>query len=521
MYARIRACVERRISINSIINTEFMNRSNKVLRNVECDICIVGAGSAGMAAAYALKDTTHKVVVVDDNRMFGGTAVNGWVQTWIEGINPPYLEKILRRLGVSEADIKNSVLPPKVRRDKGQTKSGNLSIPALKLANIYKEDMDEASNIESLLGYTINSIHAKHQLGDGKWQVDEIFVSDLDTDNGIVIKANYFIDSTGDGVLCRLVSPHEGVDYFVGEDPYSRFKESLMPKASSDGTEKYDPKLLNEPSLFYEVQPMAADDEAILKEIKTVEVVEGQIIAPDYLTTDGYANRLLLNPMTGLGITGYDVLQSSDKKQFFQAVKKRHIEHWKYVKLSLIKNFNPSKHQETDFMRGYSYEQRKWNYTGRYAPMLGIRESYRINCDYMLRQDDLTKLIDSADLGRSIACGSHIIDFHVWRTIDREQVSYFNKYKIVPSGIPYDCLLPLSLNNVIVACRAFGASHIALAARRVNKDMAQLGWAAGLAIKQCLEKTLSGIRQVDVAQIQRESGFVENVKLLENIYIQD
>lgn len=500
------------------MDTEFESEKKNCLRNIKCDICIVGGGSAGMAAAYALKGTAYKVVIVDDNKMLGGTAVNGWVQTWIEGINPPYLVNILEQLGVSEADVNNSILPSKFRRDKEQTKSGNLSIPAYELANIYQKDMDEAQKIELLLGYALNSICTKHEVGDGKYQVDEIAVCDLSTNDTVQIRANFFIDSTGDGVLCRLVSSNEGVDYFVGEDPYSRFKESLMPKASAGESEIYDSKWLNEPSLFYDVQPEAEDDEAILKEVKTVAAVKGKIIAPGYLTTDGYANRLLLNPMTGLGVTGYDVLKACNKKEIYDEVVKRHVEHWKYVKLSLIKSFDSSIHKESDFMRGYSYEQRRWNYTGRYASMLGIRESYRINCDYMLRQDDLTKLIDSSDLGRNIACGSHIVDFHVWKTISRSEVGDFNQHKIVPSGIPYDCLLPLKLNNILIACRAFGASHIALSARRVNKDMAQLGWAAGFAVKQCLEKSLSDVRQVDVKQIQQESGFVKNVELLESLY---
>lgn len=498
------------------MNTEYLTPKDNSLKLIECDVCIVGAGSAGMAAAYALKDTVHKVVIVDDNKMLGGTAVNGWVQTWIEGVNPPYLIHILRRLNISEADINNSVLPPKFRKDK---KSGNLSIPSLTLANMYQEDLDKSSNIKKILGHSLSFIHKKQECEDGKWQVNEIVVCDLNTNDGILIRAEYFIDSTGDGVLCRMVSSNEGTDYFIGEDPYSRFKESLMPKSEAGGVEVFDRKSLNEPSLFYDVQPMAADDDVFLKRVKEVDLVDGEIVAPNYLTTDGYANRLLLNPMTGLGLTGYDVLKACDKEQIFEEVKKRHVEHWKYVKFSLIKSFNPSKHKETDFLRGYSYDQRKWNYTGKYAPMLGVRESFRINCDYMLRQDDLTKLIDSTDLGRNIACGSHNVDFHVWKTIDRGQVNDFNNHHVVPSGIPYDCLLPLKLNNVIVACRAFGASHIALAARRVNKDMAQLGWAAGWAMKQCLENSLLSVRHVDVSQIQQESGFIESVKLLESLYV--
>ena len=70
----------------------------------------------------------------------------------------------------------------------------------------------------------------------------------------------------------------------------------------------------------------------------------------------------------------------------------------------------------------------------------------------------------------------------------------------------------------MIACRAYGASHIALAARRLNKDMAQLGWAAGFAVRECMEGNLDDVRLVDVTQIQKKSGFKENVQRLMDKY---
>ena len=482
----------------------------------KCNVCIIGAGSAGIAAAYALRNTGHKVIIIDDNQMLGGTAVNGWVQTWIEGINPPYLANLLRRMGFSDNEIQESILPPRFKKN---SKSGCLSIPFRKLGNFYEQDMRDSENITLLLGYNIVEVCSKTKASNGKWSVNEITVCQIETGKELCICADYFIDSTGDGVLCRLVCPNEGKDYFIGEDPYSRFKETLMPIDKKNGVEIYDPTHLNEPSLFYEVQPNAKDDKEILDKVDTVMLENGNIIKPDYLSTDGYANRLFLNPMTGLGITGYDVVRATNKQTIYKEACKRHLEHWKYVKLSLMNTFDPCRHKESDFMRGYSFDQRNWNYTGQYAPMLGVRESYRINCDYMLRQVDLTIKISSVDLKRYIACGSHSVDFHTWKSIKREDVSRFNNENLVPSGIPYDCLLPIGLNNVLIACRAFGASHIALAARRVNKDMAQLGWAAGFAVKQCLDNTHVNLRNINVGYLQEESGFSENVKLLESLYI--
>jgi hypothetical protein len=57
--------------------------------------------------------------------------------------------------------------------------------------------------------------------------------------------------------------------------------------------------------------------------------------------------------------------------------------------------------------------------------------------------------------------------------------------------------LPKRFSNALIACRGFGASQIAASAARTNKLVAQLGWAAGNAVKYCMDtgknlKDLSG-----------------------------
>ena len=48
--------------------------------------------------------------------------------------------------------------------------------------------------------------------------------------------------------------------------------------------------------------------------------------------------------------------------------------------------------------------------------------------------------------------------------------------------------------------------------------MAQLGWAAGFAVRECMEGNLDDVRLVDVTQIQKKSGFKENVQRLMDKY---
>ena len=474
-----------------------------------CDICILGGGTAGMAAAYALADRpSGRVILVDDNEKLGGTAVCSWVGTWIEGITPPYLQRIMtEKFHISRKQIDDSLLPVAYGG-----KGGNIYLEADALAVRYKEDMDKAGNIQVFAGWRLEAItRIRNSRNDpGRMDIQEIELTHRRSGEVMRISASYFIDSTGDGVLCRLACPIEGEDYYLGEDPYERFEEGLMKgnKKPADRT------ALNEPSLFYKIAEEAPDDRWLLDRVKTVTIgANGEVVHPAYLTPDGYANKAFLNPMTGFGISGYDVVITPPDDLYRTAVS-RIEEHWKYIKLSLEKD--ACKHKDSDFFHGYLYGQRTWNYTKRYASKLGIRESYRIACDYMLRQSDLARLIDPDHLEHFIACGSHIIDFHVYGTLERQKVVDYNR-SVVPSGIPYESLCPQKLANTLIACRAYGASHIALAARRVNKDMAQLGWAAGFAMRQCLGSGKT-IRHVDIRKIQAESGFKAAVVQLRSIY---
>lgn len=88
----------------------------------KCDICIVGAGTAGMAAAYALMGSNYKVIIVEKSSNPGGTAVNAWVETWIPGINPPFLKEILKKISIIQMKLLKirsylRNLPEKARKD--------------------------------------------------------------------------------------------------------------------------------------------------------------------------------------------------------------------------------------------------------------------------------------------------------------------------------------------------------------------------------------------------------------------
>lgn len=44
-----------------------------------CDVCVVGGGSAGIGAALAAARAGADVIVIERNRMLGGTSTSGYV----------------------------------------------------------------------------------------------------------------------------------------------------------------------------------------------------------------------------------------------------------------------------------------------------------------------------------------------------------------------------------------------------------------------------------------------------------
>jgi hypothetical protein len=356
------------------------------------------------------------------------------------------------------------------------------------LAEKYAADIKADSNITLFTGYELIRIG---KTNNGR-NISNITITNVRNANDVMqINAHYFIDSSGDGILCRQA----GCKAYLGEDAYEDFQEDLMKG-------KPPKKIINEPSLFFKVKEQEA----------AIASTRGNSQNASFLY-DGYRDwfHAWINPMTGLGISGMDVVDNGTDKMYEKA---RSLigDFWDFIK----REYKRRKEARLA-LYGYTDDDLKYTPTGECAPMLGVRESYRIDCEYMLRQSDLSIKIQSADLKNFIACGSGGIDLHVKGSLDSTDIGEFNEKSLKPSGIPYNCLIPKTLDNVLVACRAYGASHIALSARRVNKDMAQLGWAAGHALRFCCKKNLDNTRKVDVAALQGQdyTGFSNSVKELE------
>jgi hypothetical protein len=108
------------------------------------------------------------------------------------------------------------------------------------------------------------------------------------------------------------------------------------------------------------------------------------------------------------------------------------------------------------------------------APRIGIRETVHVRCDYMLSEDDLIDGLPGQDHPDIIAISDHAMDRHGeggggCRELDQ------------PYGVPFRCLLPDGVSNVLVASMAAGFTPAAATSCRLSRTMMQLGQAAGTA----------------------------------------
>lgn len=127
------------------------------------------------------------------------------------------------------------------------------------------------------------------------------------------------------------------------------------------------------------------------------------------------------------------------------------------------------------------------------APLYGARESRRVVCDYSLTVQDVADGVQPND---TIAYGT-FNNIH-WLT-GQQGIRMFIQPKR-PFGIPYRCLIPKGIDNMLVAGRCY--SRVFMVRSTGMPVMMTFGEAAGAAAAIALKDNVD-IRSVDVGKIQK------------------
>lgn len=147
-----------------------------------------------------------------------------------------------------------------------------------------------------------------------------------------------------------------------------------------------------------------------------------------------------------------------------------------------------------DFLRS-NFEEFKDSTLISTGIQIGVRESRMIDGDYVLTKDDLLSCRIFED---TIAVCNYDIDIH---SPDGSGTSHYYFPNGKYYGIPYRCLIPKNVDNLLVAGRCVSADHDAQASLRIMPTCSNLGEAAGVAAVLSLEKN-GNVRTVDTENLR-------------------
>lgn len=444
----------------------FPDSNNAGATPIDCDICVVGGGSGGFGAALAAARANTSVVLIERMDRIGGTSTAAFVSNWEPGPGCSFAREVYDRL-TREANAV-AVAPrthPYNREEPYGLSLGNpqyayedslrrSNVPSNKQCSVIMRPEALATVMETLLREAgvrilLNTTFQSAELSDGVIQSLSCISSTGET---LLVRAKVFIDSTGGATLCQKA----GCEVMLGEEARSDFNEPSAPEERK--------RFLNAISLCYRIVKTDTDTDTTSDE--AVEA-DGKFSKSAFICgideNELIVNTLALTPGTDLVDKGYD--------EMLAASRKRAAAHWAWL------------HSQPAF-RDYRLKD--------FAPMPGIRESYRVVTDYVLTEQDVRAGLAGQTHSDIIAVADHALDVHGGGHGTKELPGLY--------GIPYRCLLPRNTKNLLVACRGAGFSHIAASSCRLSRTMIALGHAAGLAAAEAAEKH-GDVRAVNAVQI--------------------
>lgn len=490
-------------------------------RQEKYDVCIIGGGSGGIGTAFALKDKGLKVCLVEKLDCLGGTNTNGGcpsqlgspVGTWYKNIMYEAFINNGMRFTANSGGLKQKGTDDDTYFDKlwnasignsSKSNQGNLiTVNPWYFYDYYDKTLGETIDIK----YNREVINCFEQNG----KIISATFKNLITGGTEIIYADYFVDSTANIDLLRFKGI-EGTDYFIGSDAKETYNESVI----ADGTiaNKYD---INTIEIGYMAtsQYSGSISGGIERDFKYCTYKEDETKYPtvDGVDNKGWTNNVANIPMWLPGVKNafpssndpvpYDTFCKIISTTRYSAVNSDDYIDYGYDYLYMKSLDNAKCH--------YKY----WNNGGTnmyIAPMkmLGFRESYRANCEYMVTQSDVetTITLDNYADKNIIALSSWYADSHQIQ----QNINFSSINNTFMNGIPYNALIPKKYTNVLVACRGFGASHIGQSCMRLIKTILSIGYATGIALNDVISNNKGDVRNADVSVIQNDCEIEQLIK---------
>ncbi len=423
------------------------------------DVAVIGGGSGGVAAALAAARCRVKTVLIEQDALLGGTSTSAGVTCWepvcgATGMPRRLFDRLTHLPGA--CGIYTIARHCFFMRDALAEYPGGEQriVPFLRYQDTLKTGWDyhlpwSPGRWNGVVFEPLAWHHAATALlaetgcchvitGQAAVTTERANTRSLGAvtlANGDRITAKIWIDNAG--ALAR----DAGCQTLTGQDPYDRFHEPDAPIAPSKQVNGATRIFRISPTREPAVQPLPKDIPADCWWSPSFP----KMVATQYPNGDFNCN--MLPTITGQDLAGMTMPAALAETE------RRVLAFWHHL-------------------------QTAWPEFRHYAinmlfPKLGVRESFRVVCRYMLTENDLTTGLAGQTHDDLIATADHPMDRHGAGRAARQVTG--------PYGIPYRCLLPVGIDNLILAGRIAGFSSLAASSCRLARTIMQLGQAAGFA----------------------------------------
>ena len=407
------------------------------------DLCVVGGGFAGFAAAVSAAREGLSVIIVEKGNSLGGAAVNNLVNPFM-----PYFTTVDGK----KFDLSRGLFT-EVRTKLYERRAGATAVTELGEISFLEEDLKYILN-ETALEAGVDLLFHAYIFGVNKTG-ERIESVRLATVGGEVsVGADYFVDATGDAQLSFLA----GCPTKLGREPDSLCQPmTLCFRVGNADVEKFfaSKKRLNEE------YAKARETGEITNPRHNVLVFKTPIKNVLHFNT---TRVVLKNPTDAVEVTEAEIIARRQVYEIYEFMKKH------------------ADGLENSFLMMT-------------APEIGVRESRMIVGDYTLTEKECKDCVKFED---GIAACNYDIDIH------NPEGTGTSHYYFGPGeyyNIPYRCLIPKGAENMLVAGRCISSDHGAQASYRIMPTVTTLGEAAGAAIA-IAKKSGVNTREVDVKLLQ-------------------
>lgn len=504
----------------SLVVTMFLVSTVFAKKTTSVDVCIYGANSAGVIAAYTAQKSGKSVLLIEPSTRLGGLSTGGLGFT---DIGNKYVVKGLsrdfyRRLGTHYGKLEQWIFEPSVAE------------------KVFKDYVNEA-NLNVLFNMRLIKVEKS------KNKIQSIVVENSNNPSiatNQIVNAKVFIDCTYEGDLMGLA----GVSYTIGRESNTLYNETyngvqlLDGHQFPDGIDPYKEKGNPASGLLWGISP---------KPLLANGTGDNKVQAYNYriCLTDNPANKVDITKPDNYDPEKYELLIRLKEKQPWNSLKDIFIwsmmpnrktdinnrggfstdmigMNWNYADASYAERKRIIKEHE-DYTKGLLYfvghdqriplkirnEMLKWGYpkdeyiaNDNWSPQLYVREARRLVGEKVMTQHHCqgNEIVSDPIAWAAYTMDSHNCDRHVVNGMVKNEGNV-EVGGFPPYPISYLSLVPKrkEANNLIVPV-CMSASHIAYGSIRMEPVFMVMAQSAAIAACQAIDRKVA-VQDVDAEKV--------------------